>query len=113
MRSSVRHRIHQFRGKLKGTSDTALLSYLAVTVVSPRMGEKGWSFASVDKFPAADVDPLYGSDYARDLYLRADPSYDGRFVCFAAFWRPETGFVTIPPIGSPSLCFGTRRTKRS
>ena len=62
------------------------------------MGEKGWSFASVDKFPAADVDPLYGSHYVRDLYLKADPNYDGRFVRFAAFWSSETVFVTIPPI---------------
>ena len=53
---------------------------LAVTVVSPRMGSNGWPFANVDKFPAADVDPLYNSEHVRDLYLKADPDYSGRSV---------------------------------
>lgn len=44
------------------------------------MGEKGWPFASVDEYPGADVDPLYGSEHAKDLYLRADPNYSGRFL---------------------------------
>ena len=56
--------------------------HLAVTVVSPRMGERGWPFASVDEYPAAEVDPLYGSEHVKDLYLRAEPSYTGRSVCF-------------------------------
>src|ERR1700734_4143159 len=40
----------------------------AVTVVSPHMGTQGWPFAKVDKFPAADVDPLYDSEHVKDLY---------------------------------------------
>lgn len=51
----------------------------AVTVVSPRMGTNGWPFANVDEFPGADVDPLYDSEHVRDLYLKADPDYGGRF----------------------------------
>ncbi|KAF9779642.1 glutathione S-transferase [Thelephora terrestris] len=61
--------------KLKGLDEI-----IPVTVVSPRMGEKGWPFANVDQYPAADVDPLYGAEHVKDLYLRADPSYGGRFT---------------------------------
>lgn len=61
--------------KLKGLDEI-----IPVTVVSPRMGEQGWPFASEDKFPAADVDPLYGSAHVKDLYLKADPNYGGRFT---------------------------------
>jgi putative glutathione S-transferase len=50
-----------------------------VTAVSPHMGTQGWPFASVDQFPGADVDPLYNSDHVRDLYLKVEPNYSGRF----------------------------------
>jgi len=61
--------------KLKG-----LEALIPVTVVSPHMGTQGWPFAKVDKFPAADVDPLYDSEHVKDLYFRADPDYSGRFT---------------------------------
>ncbi|KAI6129480.1 glutathione S-transferase [Pisolithus croceorrhizus] len=61
--------------KLKGLEDI-----IPVTVVSPHMGENGWPFASVDPFPGADTDPLYDSNYVRDLYFKADPNYGGRFT---------------------------------
>jgi len=44
------------------------------------MGENGWPFASVDEYPAADIDPLYGSEHVKDLYLKAEPNYAGRSV---------------------------------
>ena len=44
------------------------------------MGAHGWPFASIDSFPAADADPLYGSEHVKDLYLKADPNYGGRLV---------------------------------
>ncbi len=44
------------------------------------MGAEGWPFASVDDFPGADADPLYQSQHVKDLYLRADPNYSGRFT---------------------------------
>jgi len=44
------------------------------------MGENGWPFASVDEYPAADIDPLYGSEHVKDLYLKAEPDYAGRSV---------------------------------
>jgi len=77
MRSSVRHMNYTSRGN---RSDVTRSSHPAVTVVSPRMGELGWPFANVDGFPAAEVDPLYGSEHVKDLYLRAEPTYAGRFV---------------------------------
>lgn len=70
---------------LTGINLTLCSSRPAVTVVSPRMGEQGWPFASVDEFPAADIDPLYGSAHVKDLYLRAEPSYGGRFVRLTKF----------------------------
>jgi len=61
--------------RLKGLEDI-----ISVTVVSPHMGTQGWPFASVDQFPGADVDPLYKSEHVKDLYLKADPNYGGRFT---------------------------------
>lgn len=52
----------------------------AVTVVSPLMGTDGWPFAPADNFPGTEADPLYGSQHVKDLYLKADPHYSGRFV---------------------------------
>ncbi|KAF8893216.1 glutathione S-transferase [Gymnopilus junonius] len=61
--------------KLKG-----LESIIPVTVVSPHMGSLGWPFSQVSPFPGADEDPLYKSEHVRDLYLKADPDYGGRFT---------------------------------
>jgi len=52
----------------------------AVTVVSPRMGTHGWPFANADPFPGADADPLYQSEHVKDLYLKIEPNYSGRYV---------------------------------
>ncbi|KAH9478681.1 Glutathione S-transferase omega-like 2 [Psilocybe cubensis] len=57
-----------------------LEAIIPVTVVSPHMGAHGWPFAQVDPFPAADEDPLYKSQHVKDLYLKADPDYSGRFT---------------------------------
>ncbi|KAK0452443.1 glutathione S-transferase [Armillaria borealis] len=61
--------------KLKGLDDI-----VPVTVVSPRMGTDGWPFAPADQFPGADADPLYNSQHVKDLYLKAEPHYEGRFT---------------------------------
>ncbi|KDR80201.1 hypothetical protein GALMADRAFT_62390 [Galerina marginata CBS 339.88] len=61
--------------KLKG-----LDTIIPVTVVSPRMGPHGWPFAQVDPFPAAGEDPIYKSEHVKDLYIKADPTYGGRFT---------------------------------
>lgn len=44
------------------------------------MGAEGWPFASADKFPDADVDPNYQAQHVKDLYLRTDPNFTGRFT---------------------------------
>lgn len=44
------------------------------------MGEHGWPFANVDPFPAAGVDPVNHAEHVKDLYLKVDPQYDGRFT---------------------------------
>jgi glutathionyl-hydroquinone reductase len=84
-------------------------SMSAVHVVSPRMGEHGWPFANVDPFPAADVDPLFNAEHVKDLYLRADPHYEGRYViCF--YNVTETKRVTLIYVASRYRFFGIRNT---
>ncbi|KAF9018119.1 hypothetical protein BDZ89DRAFT_1074144 [Hymenopellis radicata] len=61
--------------KLKG-----LDSLIPVTVVSPRMGKNGWPFGPADDFPDADADPNYNAQYVKDLYLKVDPDFSGRFT---------------------------------
>jgi len=46
------------------------------------MGSEGWPFATVDPFPGADVDPLFKSRHIKDLYLKAEPNYQGRCISF-------------------------------
>ncbi|EMD35648.1 hypothetical protein CERSUDRAFT_85607 [Gelatoporia subvermispora B] len=70
--------------KLKG-----LEKLIDVSVVSPHMGEHGWPFANVDAFPAADTDPLYNSQHVKDLYLRVNPGYEGRFTV-PVLWDKKT-----------------------
>ncbi len=53
------------------------------------MGQNGWPFASVDIFPAADPDPLYNSQHVKDLYIKADPNYEGRFTV-PVLWDKKT-----------------------
>ena len=58
------HRSLIFR-KLKG-----LESIIPVTVVHPHMLENGWQFG--------EPEPLYGFEYAHQLYSKADHEYTGR-----------------------------------
>lgn len=67
------HRTLIFR-ELKGLQD-----YIDVTTVDPIMLENGWELS----------DPLYGFNYAYQLYLRADPSYEGR-VTVPILWDKHT-----------------------
>ena len=67
------HRTLIFR-ELKG-----LQEYIDVTAVEPIMLENGWELN----------DPLYGFDYAYQLYLKADPSYEGR-VTVPILWDKQT-----------------------
>ncbi len=67
------HRTLIFR-QLKQLED-----YIDVTVVDPVMLENGWE---VDE-------PLYGLDFLYQLYLKADPGYEGR-VTVPVLWDKQT-----------------------
>jgi putative glutathione S-transferase len=67
------HRTLIFR-VLKG-----LQNYIDVTAVEPIMLENGWELS----------DPLYGFDYAYQLYLKADRNYEGR-VTVPILWDKQT-----------------------
>ncbi|KAF9456364.1 glutathione S-transferase [Collybia nuda] len=61
--------------KLKG-----LESVVDATVVGPHYDLKlAWPFAGPDPFPGTDRDPLFDSNYLREIYLKAFPDYAGRF----------------------------------
>ncbi|KII87773.1 hypothetical protein PLICRDRAFT_42268 [Plicaturopsis crispa FD-325 SS-3] len=73
--------------KLKGLEDI-----IPITVLSPKVGKNGFPFANADEdspFPGAEDDPLYGSKYLRDLYLKANPDYSGR-PTIPVLWDKET-----------------------
>jgi putative glutathione S-transferase len=67
------HRTLIFRA-LKGLQD-----YIDVTAVEPIMLENGWELS----------DPLYGFDYAYQLYLKANADYEGR-VTVPILWDKHT-----------------------
>lgn len=62
---------------------------IGVSVVDYLMGELGWKFSSPQETPGCIPDPYYHSQYLRDLYLRADPSYTGRFTV-PVLWDTQT-----------------------
>ncbi|KAL1914356.1 uncharacterized protein VTP21DRAFT_8995 [Calcarisporiella thermophila] len=66
------HRTLIVRG-LKG-----LDSIIGVTVVDPLMEEKGWRFNPDLKI--YDPNPVSGIEYLRELYLIANPQYNGRYT---------------------------------
>ncbi|KAK7685560.1 hypothetical protein QCA50_011427 [Cerrena zonata] len=73
--------------KLKGLED-----FIGVTIVSPRMGTDGWPLGDVDEFPGATPDPINGAKHIKDLYLRANPDYDGRFTV-PIVWDKKTSTI--------------------
>ena len=61
---------------------TQLEDIISVSVVNAEMMENGWEFGE-------DGDPLYNFDYAYQLYLKADSSYEGR-VTVPILWDKKT-----------------------
>ena len=77
------HRTLIFR-KLKG-----LEQIVSVSSVHYHMAENGWEFRPTDiAGDTADGDPLYGLDYAHQLYTKAKPDYTGR-VTVPILWDRE------------------------
>ncbi len=66
---------------LKGLEDVISLS-----VVDPVMGDEGWVFSN---YPGAIPDTVNGTQYVRDVYLKAEPNYTGR-VTVPILWDKET-----------------------
>ncbi|CUI52447.1 glutathione S-transferase family protein [Cognatishimia activa] len=64
------HRTLIFRA-LKGLTD-----HISVSVVHPDMLGHGWTFETDDR--GANGDDLFGSDFAHQIYTRADATYSGR-----------------------------------
>ncbi len=74
------HRTLIFR-KLKGLED-----HIGVSVVHPDMLSDGWTFDT--DFADATGDTLYGHDFLREIYLRADPEISGR-VTVPVLWDTQ------------------------
>lgn len=74
------HRTLIFR-ELKDLSE-----HISVSVVHPDMLSNGWTFESDDQ--GATGDTLYGSDFAHQIYTKADPDYSGR-VTVPILWDKQ------------------------
>ncbi|KAL8566962.1 hypothetical protein ACOMHN_059762 [Nucella lapillus] len=57
--------------KLKGLDDV-----ISVTVVDWTMGEGGWAFT--DSVPKCSLDTVNNCKFMKEVYLKADPAYDGK-----------------------------------
>jgi len=55
---------------------------VSLSLVQPERYDDGWEFS--EEYP----DPLYGADYLRDVYTRADPEYTGK-VSVPVLWDKE------------------------
>src|SRR5690606_27466945 len=73
------HRTLIFR-VLKG-----LEGHVSVSVVGPLMLENGWEFGR-------DGEPRHGLDYLYQLYLKADPGYEGR-ATVPVLWDRERNTI--------------------
>lgn len=78
------HRTLIFRA-LKG-----LEAHIGVSAVHPDMLDDGWEFRT--DFDGATGDMLYGADYLREIYTRADPGISGR-VTVPVLWDKERGTI--------------------
>ncbi len=67
-----------------------LTPHISVSVVHPDMLDKGWSFETDDE--GATGDTLFGSEFAHQIYTRADPSYSGR-VTVPILWDKTQGTI--------------------
>lgn len=74
------HRTLIFR-KLKQLED-----HISVSVVHPDMLTDGWTFETDDN--GATGDTLYGLPFARDVYIKADPTISGR-VTVPILWDKQ------------------------
>lgn len=64
--------------------------HIGVSVVHPDMLGEGWTFAT--DFAGATGDGLFGSDYMREIYQRAQPDVTTR-VTVPVLWDTKTGRI--------------------
>lgn len=69
---------------LKGLEDL-----IGVSVVDPHMGNEGWVFGT---FPGATDDEINHTKRLYEVYLKADPTYEGR-VTVPVLWDRKTGTI--------------------
>ncbi len=72
-----------------------LEAHISVSCVHPHMLENGWQFKQEERFDDAQVptgDPLFGSDFAHQIYTKADPKYSGR-VTVPILWDKHTNTI--------------------
>ncbi|HEY9879067.1 MAG TPA: glutathione S-transferase family protein [Leptolyngbyaceae cyanobacterium] len=70
--------------QLKGLEDA-----IGLSVVDPEMGEEGWAFSD---FPGSIRDMVNGTQYLREVYLKAEPGFSGR-VTVPVLWDKQTGTI--------------------
>lgn len=74
--------------KLKG-----LEKLIDVSVVHWHMGPEGWRFKKANEdVPGATEDPLYNSEFLKQLYFKAEPDYDGRYTV-PVLWDKKTSKI--------------------
>ncbi len=78
------HRTLVFRA-IKGLAD-----HISVSVVHPHMLSDGWTFGT--DFDGATGDTLFGFDFLREIYTKADPHISGR-VTVPILWDKERGTI--------------------
>ena len=67
-----------------------LEGHIGVSAVHPDMLDEGWEFRT--DFEGATGDALFGADYMREIYTRADPKISGR-VTVPVLWDKERGTI--------------------
>lgn len=67
-----------------------LADHITFDVVHPDMMTDGWTFAT--NFPGATGDSLFGSNFVREIYTRADPQVSGR-VTVPILWDKQTNTI--------------------
>jgi len=78
------HRTHIVRN-LKN-----LEGVIGLSVVDPYLGEKGWRFTT--ETPGAIPDTVNNAAYLSELYLKANPNYEGRFTV-PVLWDKQHGTI--------------------
>src|ERR1700742_2858770 len=58
------------------------------------MGNNGWPLKKSDDFPGAQDDPYNNAEHIKDIYLKVDPEYAGRFTVPVLWDRKNSTIVS-------------------